>query len=188
MDLGSGNTSPWLLGGRYRVGRLLGQGGMADVYAAVDELDGNTVAVKVLRDPLLGGTDADADVLAGLRHPGLVELLDVGEDQGRRFCVMTLVEGPTLAARLSQGALGLESTAHLGADVTSALAYVHAHGVVHRDVKPANVLLDADGRPRLADFGIARLVDATRVTRTGFAVGTASYLAPEQVSGARIGP
>ncbi len=102
--------------------------------------------------------------LAGLRHPGLVELLDVGEDAGRSFCVMTLVDGPTLAEYLAAGAMDAAAVARLGAGVAAALAYVHGCGVMHRDVKPANVLLDADGRPRLADFGIARLVDATRIT------------------------
>ncbi len=160
---------PRLLVGRYRLGRLLGRGGIADVRAAVDERDGSLVAVKLFRDPLLsdedrGVRDGEARALAGLRHPGLVQLLDVGQHSGRPFCVMTLVDGPTLAERLAAGPLGLPATARLGVDVACALAYVHEQGVVHRDVKPANVLIGPDGRPRLADFGIARLVDATRAT------------------------
>ena len=186
-------TTPSLLAGRYRLGHLLGRGGMADVHSALDESTGALVAVKVFRDPLLAGLEGEVrfgevSALAGLRHPGLVELLDVGEDQGRPFCVMTLVDGPTLATRLERGQMPLEAVARVGSDLAATLAYVHGRGIVHRDVKPANVILAGDGRARLADFGIAQLVDATRVTRSGFAVGTAAYLAPEQVNGGRISP
>ena len=186
-------TSSSLLAGRYRVGHLLGRGGMTDLHSALDESTGALVAVKVFRDPLLGGLEGEVrfgevNALAGLRHPGLVELLDVGEDQGRPFCVMTLVDGPTLAERLERGPMPLEAVARVGSDLAVTLAYVHGRGVMHRDVKPANVILTGDGRARLADFGIAQLVDATRVTRSGFAVGTAAYLAPEQVKGERISP
>ncbi|MBC7374029.1 MAG: protein kinase [Frankiales bacterium] len=186
-------TASSLLAGRYRVGHLLGRGGMADVHSALDESTGALVAVKVFRDPLLGGLEGEVrfgevNALAGLRHPGLVELLDVGEDQGRPFCVMTLVDGPTLAERLERGPMPLEAVARVGSDLAATLAYVHGRGILHRDVKPANVILAGDGRARLVDFGIAQLVDATRVTRSGFAVGTAAYLAPEQVNGERISP
>ncbi len=182
-----------LLAGRYRVGPLLGRGGMADVHSALDESTGALVAVKVFRDPLVAGREGEVrfgevNALAGLRHPGLVELLDVGEDQGRPFCVMTLVQGPTLAERLERGPMPLDALARVGSDLAATLAYVHGRGVLHRDVKPANVILAGDGRARLADFGIAQLVDATRVTRTGFTTGTAAYLAPEQVQGERISP
>ncbi len=165
-----------LLAGRYRLSGLLGRGGMADVHAAVDERDGRRVAVKLFREPLSAREEqevrnGDARVLAGLHHPSLVELLDLGEQEGRPFCVMTLVEGPTLAQRLAAGPVELSATARLGAELTGALAYVHEQGVVHRDVKPANVLLDADDRPRLADFGIAWLIDATRITSSSLTVG-----------------
>ncbi|MDP9498219.1 MAG: serine/threonine protein kinase, partial [Actinomycetota bacterium] len=192
MDLPRTPAPPPVVAGRYRVGRLLGRGGMADVYAAVDERTGDEVAVKLFRDP--AGHDPERSVadeartLARLRHPGLVALLDAGEDDGWPYCVMTLVDGPTLAQRMADGPLDPAETARIGAAVAAALAHVHAQGVVHRDVKPANVLLTADGRPLLGDFGIARLVDATRVTRTSLTMGTASYLAPEQVTGGHLGP
>ncbi len=176
--------------GRYRVGPLLGRGGMADVYACVDERDGRDVAVKVLRD--IGPSDAgqrsaEVQFLAELRHPHLVELLDAGSHEGREFVVMPLVEGPTLGQLCREGPLPLVRTGQIGAAVADGLAYIHAEGVVHRDVKPDNVLLGPSTQVRLADFGIARLISATRVTQTGLMVGTANYLAPEQVNGAHIG-
>ena len=176
--------------GRYRVGPLLGRGGMADVYACVDERDGRDVAVKVLRD--IGPSDAgqrsaEVQFLAELRHPHLVELLDAGSHEGREFVVMPLVEGPTLGQLCREGPLPLVRTGQIGAAVADGLAYIHAEGVVHRDVKPDNVLLGPSTQVRLADFGIARLISATRATQTGLMVGTANYLAPEQVNGAHIG-
>ena len=125
--------------------------------------------------------------LATLHHPGLVALHDGGVEDGRPFIVTDLVEGPTLAERLETGPLDPDEVRRLGARLADALAHVHRGGIVHRDLKPANVLLGADG-PRLADFGIARAVDGTAVTGTGYVVGTAAYLAPEQVRGEWVGP
>jgi len=164
---------------------------MGAVYRALDVRLDRPVAVKVLVQ--VAGADevrfhAEVRTLARLAHPNLVRLLDAGEADGRLYLVMELIEGETLAARLARGALGENETARIGAGVAAALAYVHAAGIIHRDVKPANILLDGDGRAHLADFGIARLVDTTGLTATGLALGTPAYLAPEQVQGGDVGP
>ena len=176
---------------RYVLESLLGSGGMADVHRATDTTLERSVAVKVLRD--VAGDEsarhrfvAEARTLAGLSHRNLVTVLDagIGEDDDRPFLVMELVEGRSLADALEDGPLTPEDAAAVGAQVAAALTYAHGRGVVHRDVKPGNVLLGGDGRVKLADFGIARLLgDTARHTRTGTAIGTAAYLAPEQVRG-----
>ncbi|MGH8961926.1 MAG: serine/threonine-protein kinase [Jatrophihabitantaceae bacterium] len=186
-----------LLAGRYRLRERVGRGGVADVFAAEDEVLRRPVAVKVFRSDAGTGEDprrlqAEARTLAALRHPGLVMVLDAGAAPERAgelaapYIVMELITGPTLSQRLTKGPLSALHTAVLGADLGTALAYVHAQGIVHRDVKPANVLFDtptAAESPfaaRLTEFGIARLVDSTRLTMHGMTVGTANYLSPEQ--------
>jgi serine/threonine protein kinase len=181
-----------LLGGRYDLGPVLGRGGVADVHRADDTLLTREVAVKRLREASPSDVDrarftAEARTLAGLSHPHLVTLLDAGESEDRPYLVLELVEGTTLAALLATGPLPVPEAARLLGKVAGALAYAHGQGVVHRDVKPGNVLLGDDGRVKLADFGIARIVgDTVRHTMTGTTVGTVGYLAPEQVSGAEI--
>ena len=176
--------------GPYRLEKLLGQGGMADVYAAKDTRDGRKVAIKLVRseDPALARRLAqEGRALADLNHPCLVKLFDTGVSNGRAYLVMELVEGTTLSARLRQEPLGGRLTAELGRALGSALAYVHSQGIVHRDVKPGNVLLGPGPRARLADFGIARLIDATSLTVTGTTLGTAAYMAPEQLEHHEVG-
>ena len=161
---------------------------MAEVFAATDVRLGRAVAIKVLRFDDTAARDRferEMRLLARLDHPGLVRVFDAGEDGDDAFFVMEMVEGDTLAERLAAGPLATEETAKLGAAVADALAFIHADGVVHRDVKPSNILLGRDDRPRLADFGIARLTDATALTSTGLTVGTAAYIAPEQFVGQR---
>ncbi|MGC0344670.1 protein kinase domain-containing protein [Streptomyces sp. SAI-218] len=181
-----------VVAGRYRLGAKLGSGGAADVYEGIDLRLRRQVAVKVFRpggEPALEQRFRDeAVLLAGLQHPGLVTLHDAGRHQDRPFLVMELVKGPTLAQRISAGAMEPPHVIQLGTALARALAHVHAAGIVHRDVKPSNVLLDTADRPRLADFGISRMMDATRHTASGALLGTAAYLAPEQVLGKAVGP
>jgi hypothetical protein len=182
-----------LLAGRYELGPLVGLGGTAAVHRAWDRSRFCCVAVKIFQ-PGAAAAPGHADgrelkLLAGVRHPGLVGVRDAGVDaHGRPFVVMDFIDGDSLCARLHDGPLPAASVSRIGAVLADALAVVHARGIVHRDVKPANVLLDADGHPWLTDFGIARIVDATRVTATGVVVGTAAYMAPEQVRGTTVGP
>ena len=188
--MGSGRPED-LIGGRYRPERLLGRGGSAEVWCCTDEALDRQVALKLVTSS--GGEDAgrvgdEARLLARLSHPGLVPVYDAGTDPtGRPWVVMELVDGETLADAIRRGPMPSHSVAEVGARLADALAYVHGEALIHRDVKPANVLLGKDGRVRLTDFGIARLVDAAKVTATGLTVGTASYLSPEQVTAEPVG-
>ncbi|HEY1989470.1 MAG TPA: serine/threonine-protein kinase [Acidimicrobiales bacterium] len=180
-----------ILSGRYRLGRLLGRGGMSDVYLAVDQESGREVAVKIVRsgDPELARRLAqEARALEGFDHPGLVRLLDTGVTGDQAYLVMEFVAGSNLAEILRRGRLTPEITADLGASVAGALGYVHERGIVHRDVKPANILVTPDGQARLGDFGIARLIDVSTLTLDGTTLGTAAYMAPEQLENHQVGP
>lgn len=180
-----------LLGGRYALGPVVGRGGMAQVLRATDTVLGREVAVKLFHPHVedVDRTSSEIALLASLNHHGLVSLYDAGAtEDGAPFLVMELVDGPTLAACCLDGRLAPGRVAGIGADLAEALAHCHDRGVVHRDVKPANVLLTGDDRAKLTDFGIARLVDAVRHTATGLTVGTAPYFSPEQVRGGVVGP
>ncbi len=180
-----------LLDGRYRVDVLVGRGGMAEVHRALDERLRRPVAVKVLRGVEPGDAqrfEAEARALARLAHPGIVAIYDVGDHDGVPDLVVDLVEGGSLADELRAGALAPARAAAVGHTVAGALGHAHGLGVVHRDVKPANILVGHDGRARLADFGIARMAGSPKLTGTGTVMGTASYLAPEQLRGEAVGP
>ncbi len=179
-----------LIAGRYRVRRRLAGGGMGEVWVAVDERLGRDVAVKVVRPDLAedGGFrarfEAEARSAAGLAHPGVVAVHDYGEEDGKPFIVMELVAGESLAQRLLLGApLGVERTLDVVSQAGEALQAAHDAGVVHRDVKPANLLLRADGRVQVTDFGTARALGAAAITVPGAMIGTPQYVAPEQVAG-----
>lgn len=177
---------------RYELGPVIGRGGVADVHRAQDTLLDREVAVKLLRQEATSEADrarftTEARTLAQLSDPGLVTVLDAGTSDDHPYLVMELVEGTNLAATLEAGPLGRGEAARILRVVAEALSYAHAQNVVHRDVKPGNVLVGHDGRVKLADFGIARLVgDAIRHTATGTTIGTVSYLAPEQVAGGEL--
>ena len=187
------------LDGRYRLDGLIGRGGMASVYRGVDLTLERPVAVKVFAEAAEAthGLDdatrrkSETALLASLSHRALVRLYDAARDPatGREFLVMELVDGRDLRETLRLGPLGPADAAGLLADLAEALHVIHERGIVHRDVKPANVLLEPAHLPtrtwnaKLADFGIARLIDDARITRTGLLVGTPGYLSPEQVSG-----
>lgn len=188
--VGTEAQSSALIGGRWRLERLIGQGGMSDVYRAVDEPGGGAVALKIVRssDPELARRLAkEAKALAGFDHPGLVRMFDSGIHHDQAFLVMELIDGSTLASRLRSGPLSPQHTALLATGIGSALAYVHARGIVHRDLKPANVLLGPRMRVRLADFGIAKVLDASSITVTGATLGTPAYMAPEQIADHAVG-
>jgi eukaryotic-like serine/threonine-protein kinase len=177
-----------LLADRYRLGELLGTGGAAEVRRATDVVLARDVAVKLVQP---GAADVrrfhnEIRTLASLSHPGLVAVYDADTSGDTPFMVLELVEGRTLRDLIANGPMGVEEVRRLGAALADALAYVHEQGFIHRDVKPSNVLLDEDDVPRLADFGLARLADGARLTRADQVVGTAAYLAPEQVRGAEI--
>ncbi|MET7433847.1 MULTISPECIES: serine/threonine-protein kinase [Streptomyces] len=184
--------SAQVLGGRYRLDAVIGSGGAGDVHRGFDLRLRRPVAVKVFRvgtgDDREDGFHNEAVILARLGHPGLVTVYDAGRHDGRAYLVMELIDGPTLKARITEGPLSPGETAALGADLARALAHAHDAGIVHRDVKPSNIILDTSGRPHLTDFGISRLLDATTRTTTGTLIGTAAYLSPEQVLGQSVGP
>jgi eukaryotic-like serine/threonine-protein kinase len=180
-----------LIEGRYRVERELGRGGMATVYLARDEELERPVAVKVLLEHLAGDEEFHARFvrearLAGrLSHPNVVRVYDAGETDGRPFIVMEYVPGMSLA---QAGRLAPGPVVELGVQACAGLQHAHDAGLVHRDVKPANLLIRDDGTLKIADFGIARAAESTRHTQAGTLLGTAAYLAPEQIAGADATP
>ena len=198
-------TEGTVLDHRYRLGELLGRGGTAEVYRGTDELLGRSVAVKVFDVRL---TDLNTvvrqrnemQVLARLTHPHLIAVYDAhvadpagpaaaGTGSERTYLVLELVEGHTLADRISQGPLPLEQVGRLAITLASVLDTVHRQGMVHRDVKPANVLLSASGQIKLGDFGLARILTAEdRLTTGAEVMGTAAYFSPEQARAGDVGP
>ncbi|MEU0583019.1 protein kinase [Streptomyces sp. NPDC006132] len=203
-EYGQADGAGRLLAGRYRVTAQLGRGGMGVVWKAVDEVLGREVAVKELRTytdaagPELTGLQLrmqrEARAAARVRHTGVIAVHDIAEVDGRPLIVMELVDGPSLDDVLrDRGTLDPREAAGIGAKVMDALAAAHRVGVLHRDVKPGNILLDRSGRVVLTDFGIATMDDpgdgsATHLTRSGELVGSLDYLAPERAQGADPGP
>ncbi|HWT89773.1 MAG TPA: protein kinase, partial [Solirubrobacterales bacterium] len=196
MEAGAGTLS-----GRYETGEKLGSGGMSNVYKATDRILERTVAVKILAEHLhdderfVERFKREALAVARLIHPNIVQVYDTGVDEGRHYIVMEYVEGRSGAQILQrQGPVDPEVAAEIGIQACAGLDYAHRRGIIHRDVKPGNLMIV--GGPigggemivKLTDFGIARAIEQTRITQVGSVVGTAAYLSPEQVRGEEATP
>jgi eukaryotic-like serine/threonine-protein kinase len=180
-----------VFGDRYELGPVLGQGGMARVYRGIDRTLQRPVAIKVLAGPyhqdrgFVQRFRREAQAAARLNHPNIVSVHDSGSDDGTHFIVMELVEGQSLGTRLkSEGPIPPAEATRIGMAVARGLAAAHERGVIHRDVKPGNVMLTEDGGVKVLDFGIAHASGAEEITRSGLVLGSALYLSPEQAQGA----
>jgi len=180
--------------GQYEVQDFIGQGAMGLVYRAYHAELERTGAVKVMQAIT---PDADtvarfrheAQAIAKMRHPNIVDVYDFGEFRGTPYMIVEYVPGGSLAAKMNHGTLDQASAIRYLRGIAAGLDYAHGHGVVHRDVKPANVLLTAEDAPVLADFGLAKLLQGSSLkSMTGVTTGTPAYMAPEQVTGGQVGP
>src|SRR5918911_4070200 len=178
-----------LFDGRYRIVRKLGTGGMANVYLAEDEVLGRRVAIKILNDRHAGDDQfverfrREAKNAASLSHPNIVSIYDRGEAEGTYYIAMEYLDGRSLKELIvSRGPAPIHVAIDYARQILAALRFAHRHGIVHRDIKPHNVIVDAEGRLKVTDFGIAR-AGASDMTETGAIMGTAAYLSPEQAQG-----
>jgi serine/threonine protein kinase len=178
---------------RFLIERRIGSGGFGTVYEAWDGRLERPVAVKAIESSGIQGPERvlrEAQAAARLNHPGIVTLYEMGEEDGNALLVTELVDGTTLASLNRDGALSDREVGEIGADLCEALDHAHERAVVHRDIKPQNVLVTENGEPRakLMDFGVARLTDGAALTAPGDVVGTLAYMAPEQAEGREAGP
>ena len=187
----------------YRITEKLGQGGMGEVYRAEDTILGRQVAIKVLPDIFAGDAERlarferEAKLLASLNHPNIAAIYGLEQAEGKRFLVLELVEGQTLAERLHKGPLPVEEALEVCRQIAEGLEAAHEKGIIHRDLKPANVKVTPEGKVKILDFGLARALhdQATttdlshsptitdEMTRPGVVLGTAAYMSPEQAKG-----
>src|SRR3954466_8302426 len=181
-----------LFDGRYRIVRKLGTGGMANVYLAEDEVLGRRVAIKILNDRHAGDDQfverfrREAKNAASLSHPNIVSIYDRGEAEGTYYIAMEYLDGRSLKELIvARGPAPVNVAIEYARQILSAIRFAHRHGIVHRDIKPHNVLVDAEGRLKVTDFGIAR-AGASQMTEAGSIIGTAQYLSPEQARGAPV--
>ncbi|WP_175987884.1 protein kinase domain-containing protein [Microbacterium tenebrionis] len=182
-------------GGRYELQSRIAIGGMGEVWEATDHVIGRTVAIKILKDEYMGDPGflerfrAEARHAALVNHEGIASVFDYGEENGSAFLVMELVPGEALSTIIErEGSLSADKTLDIVAQTASALQAAHAAGLVHRDIKPGNLLITPDGRVKITDFGIARIADQVPLTATGQVMGTVQYLSPEQASGHPASP
>src|SRR3954462_10810970 len=178
------------LNGRYRLDALIGSGGMSTVYRAFDSVLERRVAVKLMHREIAADTDQlerfrrEAPAVAQLSHPHIVGVIDAGEEDGRPYIVFEYVEGETLKDRIRRlGRLPVDEAIAYAIEIARALGAAHARGIVHRDVKPQNVLVDDEGSAKVTDFGIARSMDDSGLTADGRVLGTTDYVSPEQALG-----
>ena len=176
--------------GNYELLEEVARGGMGIVFKAYDTKLQRTVALKMILDRNLASEEAvqrfyaEAETAAGLNHPGIVPVYDVGSHDGHHYYAMGFVEGPTLSEELRRRRFSMEESARLVLELANAVAYAHEHGVVHRDLKPGNILLSEDGQPQITDFGLAKRTDRpSQLTMDGQILGTPGYMAPEQAAG-----
>ncbi|MGH2766938.1 MAG: protein kinase domain-containing protein, partial [Actinomycetota bacterium] len=186
-------TATRVLNDRYEVGALLGEGGMARVYRGTDRVLNRTVAIKVLSgkyasdDSFVTRFRREAQSAAGLNHANVVGVYDTGDQDQMHYIVMEYVEGETLGDVLRrEGRLDPDRATAIAVEVATALQAAHHTGLVHRDIKPGNVMMDRDGRVKVMDFGIARAAADDTLTQTGLVLGTAAYLSPEQAQGLAV--
>jgi serine/threonine protein kinase len=187
MDVAMSQTR--VIGGRFEIGALIGEGGMGEVYHGLDIQTGQAVAIKTIRLALVASPGLverfarEGEALRQLNHPNIVKVLATPEQAGQRYIVTEYVDGGSLRELLDAGPqLPVERTLEIALELADALTRAHHLGIIHRDVKPANVLLAEDGTPYLTDFGLAR-VGESNITETGAFVGTIAYLSPEACKG-----
>jgi eukaryotic-like serine/threonine-protein kinase len=186
-------TAGDVIAGRYELLELVGSGGMSSVWRSHDRLLDRTVAIKVLHEQFATDDEyverfrREARSVAQLSHPNIVTVIDRGEDESRQFIVFEFVEGENLKQLIRRtGPLPVRDAIQMALQMARALAFAHGRGLVHRDVKPQNVLLNDDGQAKMTDFGIARSVDVQGVTITGTVLGTSEYISPEQARGEQV--
>jgi eukaryotic-like serine/threonine-protein kinase len=183
-----------LIADRYELDKLVGAGGMSSVFRAHDRLLERTVALKILHEQFTRDADyverfrREARSVAQLAHPNIVTVIDRGEQDGRQYIVFEYIDGANLKELVRNGAVPIEDALDLASQTGRGLAFAHGRGIVHRDVKPQNVLLNDEGQAKVTDFGIARSLDVQGVTQTGTVLGTSDYIAPEQARGEKVDP
>src|SRR5947207_6053960 len=181
------------LNGRYRLEARIGAGGMSTVYRGLDETLERRVAIKLMNTEVVSDSDQlerfrrEARAVAQLSHPNIVGVIDAGEDEGRPYIVFEYVDGETLKTRIrSHGRLPIPEAVAYAIEIARALGAAHARHIVHRDVKPQNVLIDEEGSAKVTDFGIARTLDEEGLTADGRVLGTTDYVSPEQALGQHV--